>query len=417
MLELEAALERILAAIPPPQSERVPLTEADGRVLAESIRSPLDLPPFDNSSMDGYAVRAADVVGANDQTPVRLRLAGKVAAGQNFPDQVNAGSCVRIFTGSPIPAGTDAVVMQEDTRAESVSTEVSFLTSAEPGENVRYRGEDVRQGQALVEKGRRLGPGQLSLLAAVGIAEVSVGRRPIVGLLATGSELREPGLNSAGQGMEAAIDAARPVALQVGQIYESNRLGLAALAGRAGAIAKILPLVPDHPELTREALDTALRQCNFLVTSGGVSVGEMDFVKQAFKAVGGELDFWKVSIKPGRPFVFGRRGEQFLFGLPGNPVSALVTLLLLVRPVLLRWQGASELALSAYPGRLAEPLVNDGSRRHFMRVKVDHHGGVYSAGMQASHVLSSLAAANGLVDVPPETTWPAGKAVSVLRWD
>jgi molybdopterin molybdotransferase len=221
-----------------------------------------------------------------------------------------------------------------------------------------------------------------------------------VGLLATGSELQEPG---------------QPLA--PGRIYESNRLALAALLRHVGAVPRIFPLVADELAATSRALEEACSQCDAVVTTGGVSVGEMDFIKRAFGQVGGELEFWKVAIKPGRPFAFGRCRGKLLFGLPGNPVSALVTFLLLVRPALLRWQGAANLSLPALPGVLAEPLANDGGRRHFMRVKVDSVGRVYSAGIQASHVLSSVAVANGLVDVPPNTTLGAGTAVSVLRWD
>ena len=213
----------------------------------------------------------------------------------------------------------------------------------------------------------------------------------MVGLLATGSELQEPG---------------QPLA--PGQIYESNRIALAALMQRAGAVPRTFPLVADALAATSLALADAFNQCDAVVTSGGVSVGEMDFIKRAFEQIGGELEFWKVAIKPGRPFVFGRCRGKLLFGLPGNPVSALVTFLLLVRPALLRWQGATDVSLPAHPGVLAEPLANDGERRHFMRVKVDPTGKVRSAGVQASHVLSSVAAANGLVDVPPNTTLACG---------
>jgi molybdopterin molybdotransferase len=221
-----------------------------------------------------------------------------------------------------------------------------------------------------------------------------------VGLLATGSELIEPG------------DALSP-----GKIYESNRISLASLVARTGGVARIFPIVADTLEGTREALSAALAECDLLVTSGGVSVGEMDFIKPALQEIGGSLDFWKVAIKPGRPFVFGQAKGKLLFGVPGNPISALVTFLVLVRPAILRWQGATEIGLPRNPGVLSEALTNSGERRHFMRVKLDHEGKVTSAGMQASHVLSSMAAANGLVDVPPNTTLSAGAAVKVLRWE
>ena len=400
MLEYDEALARVLAATPAPTTESVSLNDAPGRVLAEPIRSPIDLPVFDNSSMDGYAVRAADLASANPVSPARLRLGGKVAAGQIFPGEVGPGTCVRLFTGSPLPPGANAVVMQEDTRFDAKAPgEVLVLTPVQPGENVRPRGEDIRQGSPLAEAGEVLNAGRIGLLAAAGVAQVRVGRRPVAGVLATGSELTEPGQS-----------------LAPGRIYESNRIPLSALVVGAGAVSRTLPVVADVLEGTAQALKDAFCQCDAVVTSGGVSVGEMDFLKQAFEQIGGRLDFWKIAVKPGRPFVFGHYGTKRLFGLPGNPVSAFVTFLLLVRPALLRWQGATDVSLPAHPGVLAEPLANPGERRHFMRVKVDSVGKVHSTGQQASHVLGSLAAANGLVDVPAGATLAAGSAVTVLRW-
>jgi molybdopterin molybdotransferase len=401
MLEFEEALARVLAAVPATTSEYVSLSGSARRVLAEQVRSPIDLPVFDNSAMDGYGLRAADVASAKPDSPARLRLAGRIAAGEVFTGKVTAGTCVRLFTGSPLPAGADAVVMQEDTRVEpGAPGEVLILAPAMPGENVRSRGGDVKRGSTIVSAGEFLTAGRIGLLAAAGMTGVRVGRQPTVGLLATGSELQEAG---------------QPLA--PGHIYEGNRLALAALTGRAGAVPRTFPLVTDELAATSRALEEACNQCDAVVTTGGVSVGEMDFIRRAFEQTGGELEFWKVAIKPGRPFAFGRRRGALLFGLPGNPVSALVTFLLLVRPALLRWQGAANASLPVLPGVLAEPLVNIGGRRHFMRVRMDSAGKVYSAGVQASHILSSVAAANGLVDVPPDTTLSAGAAVSVLYWD
>jgi len=400
MLELEEALARVLAIMPFPVSETVPLSAAHGRIAISQVVSPIDLPVFDNSAMDGYAVRAADVAPANVNAPVRLRLAGRVAAGESFTGEMAAGACIRVFTGSPLPGGADAVVMQEDTRVDpEKSDDILVMEAAKPWENVRFRGEDIKQDSVLAKEGDQLNARRISLLAASGVARVNVSRQPVIGLLATGSELREPG-----------------EALGPGQIYESNRLGLSALLRNAGAIPKIFPIVRDAAHEVGGALELAFKQCDAVVTSGGVSVGEMDFIKSAFEAVGGELQFWRVALKPGRPFVFGRYGKKFLFGLPGNPVSALVTFLLLVRPALLRWQGALDISLPVHSGILAEPLANAGARRHFMGVKVDAEGKVFSAGIQASHRLRSLAEANGLVDVPPETTLMPGTAVRVLSW-
>lgn len=401
MLELEEALARMLSVIPPATPERVPLGLAHRRILAERVSAPVDLPPFDNSAMDGYAVQAASLRGATAESPVELRLSGRVPAGENFAGELLPGQCVRIFTGSPLPRGTDAVIMQEDTLADPARPGVvSFLDSVKPWENIRLQGEDVKRGACLADKGVAVNPSRLSLFAAVGLADVQAGKTPRVGLLATGSELREPG---------------QP--LMPGKIYESNRLMLAAMLDSVGVRARIYPIVPDSPVETRAALELALAECDCVITSGGVSVGEMDFVKSAFEQLGGDLQFWKVAIRPGRPFVFGQSGGKLLFGLPGNPVSAFVTCQLLVRPALLRWQGAVDTALPATPGILAEPLVNSGGRRHFMRVSVDPSGKIRSAGAQASHMLSSLAAANGLVDVPPNATLLAGAMVPVLLWE
>jgi len=401
MLELEEALARVLEAVPPPTVEDVPLNRAVGRVLAEPVRSLIDLPIFDNSAVDGYGVRAADVASAKAASPVRLRLAGKAAAGEVFAGEVTPGTCVRLFTGSPLPSGADAAVMQEDTRVgPNAPGEVLIQEAVKPGENVRWRGEDLKSGATLAVAGEVLNTGRIALLAAAGLTGVRVGRHPVTALLATGSELREPGQQ-----------------LAPGQTYEANRLALGALTEHAGAVPRTFPLVPDTLQATSQALADAFNQCDAVVTSGGVSVGELDFIKRAFEQIGGNLQFWKVAVRPGRPFAFGRYRGRLLFGLPGNPVSALVTFLLLVRPALLRWQGATDISLPAHPGVLAEPLANPGGRRHFMRVKVDAAGRVYSAGLQASHVLSSLAMANGLVDVPADSILATGATVRVLRWD
>ena len=400
MLDLETALDRILAALPTPLQESVPLNESAERVVAESVASPSDLPPFDNSAMDGYAVRAADVSQASSANPVRLRVRTKIPAGEHFVGELSPGECARLFTGSPLPRGADAVVMQEDTRPDAAHpADILICDSVVSGEYVRRQGEDVQRGAMLVAAGEALTPGRISLLAATGISQVKVGRRPVVGLLATGSELR---------------DAGEP--LSPGQIYESNRATLAPLVIRAGGVPTTFPLVPDTLAATQAALARAFSESELVITSGGVSVGEMDFVKAAFEALGGQLQFWKVAMRPGRPFVFGRLGEKFLFGLPGNPVSAFVTFLLLVRPALRRWQGAHDVALPIHRGVLGEAISNSGDRRHFVRVRMDREGNVFSAGQQASHALASLAAADGLLDVPPATSLAAGTSVGVLRW-
>jgi molybdopterin molybdotransferase len=400
VISLEEAQERILAAVAPLPVEEIQMRDALGRYLAGPVRSPVDLPPADNSAVDGYAVRAADLASATEENPVALRLAGQTPAGKAFAGDVEAGACVRIFTGAALPRGADAVVMQEDVKeAAEQPAKILFPERVKPLEHVRLRGEDIRENALLAGAGDEITAPLLSLLTGARRARAMAGRRPVAGLLATGDELREAGC-----------------ALPPGAIHESTRAGLSALARQAGAIPKAYPLVPDDLELTKRALQAALQECDVVATIGGVSVGEMDFVRQAFTETGGQLDFWTVAMRPGRPFTFGRHGEKFLFGLPGNPVSAFVTFFLLARPALLRLQGAREVRPPVSWGTLAEPLGNRGQRRHFARVVLDANGEVRSAGRQESHILSSMARANGLLDMPPGTTWPAGTRVAVLRW-
>lgn len=397
MLELEDAQQRIVSAVPSLPPEFVPRSYAARRILAAQVIAPMSLPPFDNSAMDGYAIRAEDVQTATADAPIPLKCIGTNPAGTAVDQVVTPGTCLRVFTGSPLPNGADAVVMQEDTRAAQHSVEI--LEPVKPWENVRFAGEDVKSGSVVGEIGGRITAGRLALFGALGIERLSVTRQPVIGVLSTGNELVEKG------------------PLNPGQIYESNRTALALLLTEAGALVRVLPIVCDTLDDTRSALKTAFDECDAVVTTGGVSVGEHDVVKNAFEALGGALDFWKVALKPGKPFAFGRWREKFLFGLPGNPVSAFVTCLLLVRPALLRMQGAEPMSLPAHPGVLAEEVANPGDRRHFMRVTVDATGMVRSAGLQVSHALSSLAAANALLAVPPKTAWPAGHKVEVWRWE
>jgi molybdopterin molybdotransferase len=237
------------------------------------------------------------------------------------------------------------------------------------------------------------------LLSALGVQELFASKQPSIGILSTGNELVAAGT------------------LDPGCVFESNRHGIGSLLSQAGGVVRTYPLVKDTLAETRAAVEIALNECDCIVTTGGVSVGEYDFIKAAFKALGGTIEFWKVSIKPGKPFVYGKWKDKFLFGLPGNPVSAFVTCLLLVYPAVLRLQGAVDVSLPRHPALLLEEIVNQGERCHFLRVKVDARGGVCSAGLQASHALHSLAQANALLPVPPKTRWFAGQIVQVLRWE
>ena len=262
------------------------------------------------------------------------------------------------------------------------------------------RGEEIKTGTEVIRAGTKLSAAKIGLLGAVGVGQVKVSKKPTIALLATGSELVEP-----------------ETKLAPGKIFESNRQMLATALAGIGAIPTLFPLVPDAPGATRDALERGFQQADAVITSGGVSVGDYDFVKSAFEKLGGKLNFWKVAVKPGKPFVFGRLGDKFLFGLPGNPVSAFVTFMLLVRPALLRWQGATDIYLARHSGVLAETLTNRAERRHFMCVRIGQGGEVSSSGLQASHAIMALGQADGLVDVPPGSTLAAGTAVEVLRFE
>jgi molybdopterin molybdotransferase len=401
MMTLEAAVSRILDSMPAPGAEVLPLAHAGGRFLAQDVVAPIALPVFDNTAMDGYAVRSPDVRGASQSNPVPLRVTGTVSAGETFSGEVGPGTAVRVFTGSPMPRGADAVVMQEESRPGRAGPDVvEILGAASPGQFVRKRGEEMQPGATVGQAGSRLTPALLGWIASIGIAEVHVGRVPSVGVLTTGSELAAPGSP-----------------LRPGQIYDSNRVMLAAWAAQTGAAVEWLPLVPDSLESTKHALEKALEAHDVVLSSGGVSVGGADFIKPAFEAIGGHIELWQIAMKPGKPFVFGSRNGRFLFGLPGNPASSAVTFLMLARPALIRMQGGKDTRLPSHPGVLLEPVTNVGDRRHFLRVNSGPDGGVRSAGLQGSHALGSLAAANGLLDTPPHSTLPAGTRVTVLRID
>lgn len=399
MISLEEAKERVLALLKPLAAERLPLSEALGRFASAEPSSAIDLPRFDNSAMDGYAVHSSALRTASSDSPVVLRCTAKVAAGESA-SSMNERSCVRLFTGSPLPAGADAVVMQEDVSVlGNDANEIRFTEPVKPFENVRLRGEDVRNGAPLVRPGEKLTATRIGLLAATGCEQLAVHQTSSITLLPTGSELREPG---------------EPLA--PGEIYESNRTLLQALLSPLGARVIKQPPIKDDLATTVAALERAFAASDAVISTGGVSVGEFDFVKEAFQRLGGTLDLWKIAIRPGKPFMFGRYGEKILFGLPGNPVSAFVTFLVLVRPAILKLHGASNLDLPTVPGELTESVRNPGDRRHFLRVRWQA-GKVSPAGPQKSHMLGGLAGANGLVDVPPGAEWASGSPVTVQLWE
>ncbi len=397
LLTLDEALARLLGAVEPAAAtERVSTFDALGRVLAEDLRSTLDVPPADNSSMDGYALRCADVPAPGRVLPVSQRIpAGVVGAA------LQAGSAARIFTGAQVPAGADAIVMQEDCSVEGEAVRVDAVPS--PGQWIRRRGEDVQSGSIVLAAGTRLAPQALGLAAAVGAASLVVARRPKVGLFSTGDELAMPG---------------EPLA--PGAIYNSNRYTLRALIQALGCDCLDLGIVPDRLDATRAALRRAAADCDLIVTSGGVSVGEEDHLRPALQAEG-HLDLWQIAMKPGKPLAFGgvRRGDgssAHYVGLPGNPVSSFATFLLAVRPLLLRLQGATRLHTSALALRADFDWPRPDRRREFMRARRNEHGGLDLYPNQSSGVLTSAVWADGLVDNPAGQAIRKGDTVAWLSF-
>ncbi len=392
MLEFEEALGRILGTAAPLGAERVGLSDALGRVLAAELCSPGDLPPYDYSAMDGYAVASGDFGGVG---PWTLAVRGESQTGHPTPE-FSRGTACRIFTGARLPAGADAVVMQEDVeRRESV---VSFQSAPTPGSHVRRRGEDLAEGAVALAAGTRLGPFQLGLAAAADQPSLLVARRPRVTVLCTGDELREVG------------SPARP-----GSIPDSNGVALAALARAAGAEVTLGPLVPDERAVAERLFASALAGSDVVVTVGGVSVGEHDVVRAALEALGVNLDFWKVNIKPGKPLAFGTRGATRVLGIPGNPVSAQLTFSLFGVPLLRRLQGDPRPRPSYRQATLTHALKQKPGRLTFLRARLDADR-VTAAPSQASGAAMGLAWADALIVVPASSTgFAAGDTVSVLR--
>lgn len=396
MRPLEEVRAALLAALPPAREEQIPLEQAAGRTLISSPIARVAVPPADTVGMDGYAVIAEDV----RNVPRQLAVVGRVAPGDTFSGRIQSGQAVRAFTGAPLPAGADAVVCQEDTTVpEDNPLQVTVHDAAKPWDFIRFRGEDIREGTPLLTPGTRLRSAALGYLAAAGIDQVSVATRPRVGVLVTGSELVAPGQT-----------------LKPGQIHESNGLMLRVLLEETGATVERLPTAPDTLAPLVAALREAWSHFDAVVTSGGASVGEPDLVRAAIREVGGQVYDGEVAMKPGKPFFWGVWQGRPLFGLPGNPVSAFVTAVLLVQPALRKMTGAVGELVPTTPGILGEDLTNGDSRRHFVRVVTGPDGRLRSSGVQASHRLASLALADGVVDIPPRTTWTAGRPVQVFRW-
>ena len=387
----EEARAKILETIRPLPPRRLSISKALDCFAAEDYFARLPLPNFDNSAMDGYAVVASSCAPGK-----RLRVVGEQAAGLDQQLRASAGDAVRIFTGAPIPAGADAIVMQEDVTREG--GEIVVNVDVDPGEFVRRRGCDLGEGQKILARGERIRAATTALLASQGFSDVMVGGEVSAAIISTGDELVKP-----------------EAKLQPGQIYESNSVLLQGLLHNCGAAERLMEHCRDDEELLTKALKRAIKH-RVVIVSGGVSVGERDIVKSALQSLGAKIDIWRVAIKPGKPFLFGHIDECDLFGLPGNPVSAFVTFLQFVRPAILKMMSAVKLDLLKVSAKLLVDLTNDSDRVHYIRGKFED--GIFTpVGRQESHALFGLSQSNALLRLAVGESRKRGAIVNVQVWD
>jgi molybdopterin molybdotransferase len=391
MISEEEARKKVLANIGVRPSRSVLVSQALSCFAADDYFSSLPLPNFDNSAMDGYAIVASSCVVGK-----RLRVVGEQPAALDRRLRISAGEAVRIFTGAPMPAGADAVVMQEDVTREG--SEIAVNVDVDPGDFVRRRGCDLAEGQKIVAKGERLHPATLALLASQGFTQVFVGGEVDAAIISTGDELVRAGEE-----------------IKPGQIYESNSVLLQALLQRCNAAVKSVRHCKDNAESLRKTLEEAIKY-SVLIISGGVSVGEHDLVQPTLRSLGAKIDIWRVAIKPGKPFLFGRAGDCAVFGLPGNPVSAFVTFLCFVRPAILKMMGATNLDLPKVPAKLIVDLRNDGDRPHYVRGRFEN-GTFAPVGRQESHALFGLSQSNALLRLEVGEARTGGESVDVQTFD
>ena len=394
MLSVEDAREQMLETIPVLPTQKRGILECVNYVLAEELKATENIPPFDNSAMDGFAVRAADVKDASKENPLVLSVVETVAAGYAPERPVSSRQTARIMTGAMMPEGADAVVMQEET--ELNGNKVTIFESVKKNENVRFTGESVRQGDSVMSHGKVLRPPEVSMLASLNIDEVAVNRRPKVAIVSTGDELTPLG---------------EP--LKPGKIRDSNRYGIFAQVENAGGTPIDMGIAPDDEAETERIFRESISKADALITSGGVSVGEHDIVKNVLTKLG-EMNFWRVAMKPGKPQAYGKIDGKPVFGLPGNPVSSLVVFELFVRPALLKMAGHTDLLRPTFKATLETDVTNKDGRVNFMRAILTEYDAQYIAkttGPQGSGILHSLVLANGLITIPSGAALSAGDTV------
>jgi|AP45_3_1055517.scaffolds.fasta_scaffold14487_2 molybdopterin molybdotransferase len=399
MLTPAQAQQLVLDHVRPLGLERVPLLDALDRILGVDVHASYDNPPHDNSAMDGYAVRYEDIAAATPEQPAVLEMIEDIPAGKIGVKTVEKGQASRIMTGAPVPAGIDTVIRVEDTRADG--NRIEILDPDELGASIRLRGEDMKEGELLIPAGTELGPGEVGVLASVQRTFVPVFRRPVITILSTGDEL---------------VEIEEP--LEPGKIVNSNTAGLAAMALAHGAVPVMLPTAPDDKAAIRRTVESSLTG-DFVVCSGGVSVGEYDFVKTVLDEMGAETILWRVAMKPGKPLFFCKVQGTPFFGLPGNPVSSLVSFLQFVRPAIRKASGhrSDNLLLPTARARMENAVSNDGDRRTYLRARLRFEDGCLHADTayreQSSHILTSMLGANGIVIVEAEQEVKPGDEVPV----
>lgn len=401
MISVEEALSVILSQIREMGTERVDIMSSLGRVIAEDVYAKRDNPPWDNSAMDGYAVRHEDIKGATRENPAALKVIESLPAGYVAKKQIGKGEAIRIMTGAPIPRGTDAVVMVEDTEKDGENVKVFRETPL--GENIRGAGEDIKAGELVVPNGALIRPAEVGIIATCGKAYISIYQRPRVAVISTGDEL---------------VDVDED--FTEGKILSSNSYTLSSMAAECGAVVFQLGIAKDTKEALKEKLQQALC-ADIIITSGGVSEGDFDYVKDVLKELGSEMKFWKVAMKPGKPLAFGVIGGKPAFGLPGNPVSCMVCFEQFVRPSLLKMMGHKRIYRPVIKAALREDIKKKPGRKHFIRSFVRFEDGRYTVtttGDQGSGILKSMVAANGLLIFPEELTHlKAGDIVNVQLID